>query len=258
MIRLSRRIGSDSLMPSTPLPLPEDEVHLWYTRFERWPDDSLLSPYEAMLSAEEQARQRRFLYPKHRRQFLISHALVRLVLSHYAGDAPAAWRFLTKAHGKPALASAAAQADLRFNLSHTDSLAVVAVATGREVGVDAENVERRDPGIDLARRYFAPEEVAQLTRLDDDQRKSGFFDFWTLKESYIKARGLGLALPLDAFGFHLAPGSAPRISFSERIADNAADWQFLQLSISPSFRIALAIQRPGVADRTVVIRESIP
>jgi 4'-phosphopantetheinyl transferase len=239
-------------------PLPQDEIHVWLTRFDRWPDDGQLVSYEASLSTDERARQRRFAFPEHRRQFLISHAFLRLVLSQYARLDPAEWRFSTNAHGKPALVTHAPVVGLRFNLSHTRGLAVVAVAQTYEVGVDAENVERRDPGIELARRYFAADEVAQLSPLEGEARKSAFFDFWTLKEAYIKARGLGLALPLDQFCFQLTPGSPPRIAFSEHLKDAAADWQFVQWSVPPAYRIALAVHRPGVADRAVVVRECMP
>src|SRR5262245_43120437 len=94
--------GVVARMPSAPLLLPQSEVHLWHTRFDRWPADDQLGAYEAMLSADERARQRRFVFPEHRRQFLISHALVRLVLSQYAAIAPADCRFLIGSHGKPA------------------------------------------------------------------------------------------------------------------------------------------------------------
>jgi 4'-phosphopantetheinyl transferase len=240
------------------LPLPENEVHVWYARCERWPDDGHLGAYQAILSSGEQARQRRFAFPEHRRQFLISHALLRLALSQYTEVDPAAWQFVNSAHGKPALAEAGSVPYLRFNLSHTRGLAAVAVALRQDVGVDAENIERRDPGIDLARRYFAAEEVAHLSQLEGEQRKSTFFDFWTLKEAYIKARGLGLALPLDQFWFQLSPGGPPQIAFSKHLQDQAADWQFTQFHVAPRWRLALAIHRPGRSDRVVVLRESVP
>jgi 4'-phosphopantetheinyl transferase len=238
------------------LPLPANEVHVWHTRFERWADDGQLGPFEATLSPDEQVRQRRFVFPEHRRQFLISHAFLRLVLSQYAPVAPAAWSFVNGAHGKPALAPQS-MPELHFNLSHTRGLAAVAVAR-QEVGVDAENIERRDPGIELARRYFSAEEVAHLSPLEGEQRKSAFFDFWTLKEAYIKARGLGLALPLDQFWFQLGSGSPPRVAFSEHLQDHAADWQFVQFQVAPGWRLAVAIHRPGLPDRAVVLRESVP
>jgi 4'-phosphopantetheinyl transferase len=237
--------------------LPENEVHVWYARFDRWPDDALLDSYQAVLSPDEQARQRRFTFPEHRRQFLISHAFLRIALSQYAPVAPEAWQFVISGHGKPAVARPEPFQGLHFNLSHTRGLAAVAVAL-QEVGVDAESIERRDPGIELARRYFAAEEVAHLAQLEGEQRKSAFFDFWTLKEAYIKARGLGLALPLDQFSFQISPGSRPRIAFSEHLQDHAADWQFTQFHVEPRWRLALAVHRPEVPDRVVILRESVP
>ena len=132
---------------------------------------------------------------------------------------------------------------LRFNLSHTDGLVVCLVAVEREIGVDVEHTARAGSvGIEIAERFSSPSEVAELRSLPFADQRSRFFDYWTLKEAYIKARGLGLHLPLDQFSFHLGltpvtpereptrqhgapgPGPAPpiRISFGPRIPDDPA------------------------------------
>src|SRR5262249_38404375 len=160
------------------------------------------------------ARHRRFLFAEHRHQFLISHALLRQVLSLYVDVAPAAWVFSTTAHGKPEIAAPAGPPSLRFNLSHPPGRACLAARLGGEIGVDVENMQRREVGLELAERYFASDEVAHLRRLEGAERKSAFFDYWTLKEAYLKARGLGLSLPLDAFAFSLPEGRQPQVSFS--------------------------------------------
>jgi 4'-phosphopantetheinyl transferase len=238
--------------------LDTNEVHLWHVLFDQVTDGNLLARCRAILSADETIRQQRFIFAEHRQQFLVSHALLRNILSCYADVSPAAWVFSTNAHGKPEIAGPAGAPPLAFNLSHTRGLGVVAVALNRAIGVDAENIERREVGMELAERYFAANEVAHLRQLEAIQRKNAFFDFWTLKEAYIKARGLGLALPLDAFSFHLEDGLPPRITFTERITDRADDWQFIQLQLDPCYKVAVAIHRPGVADLAVVVRQTLP
>jgi 4'-phosphopantetheinyl transferase len=134
--------------------------------------------------------------------------------------------------------------DLRFNISHTDGLIACAVTIGREVGVDVENIGRRLLH-DVAGRHFAPNEVRDLRQLPDDEQQRAFFDYWTLKEAYIKARGFGLALPLGDFAFKLNPPAPPVIAFEPALEDDPATWQFLQDWPTPQHRLGLAVRRDG-------------
>src|SRR5262249_50795126 len=126
-----------------------------------------------------------------------------------------------------------------------------------DVGVDVEHVNRRLVGLELAERFFAPVEVAALRALAEENRGEHFFAYWTLKEAYIKARGLGLSLPLDAFAFQLDPG-CPRITFTERIADNPSAWQFARQRPGPDHALAVAIHRPGEMDLDLDFRPLVP
>lgn len=236
--------------------LPDAAAHVWFTFTDEIADPALLADYRAVLSAEETARLDRFYFEKHRHSFLVSHAMVRAVLSLYA-DVPAAeWTFVIGSHGKPEIANSLPM-PLRFNLSHTQGLAAVIVALGRDVGVDVEHVTRREITLQLAERYFAPPEVAALHALPEPQRRERFFDYWTLKEAYIKARGLGLALPLDGFAFHLT-GDSSRITFTEKIADDPAAWQFARRRLGADHALAAAVRRPGETDLDLVVRPLVP
>jgi 4'-phosphopantetheinyl transferase len=238
--------------------LPPTEVHIWYVFTEQVINRHLLARYALLLSPEEHARWRRFVFEQHRHSFLVSHALQRCVLSLYADVAPEQWTFQTASHGKPHIAGPASAPALCFNLSHTTGLAAMAVACEREVGVDVEHVKRRTVSPELADRYFAPEEAAQLRQLPGERQQEAFFDFWTLKEAYIKARGLGLALPLDGFRFHLQPPLPPNISFTQRVADDPSAWQFAQYRPGPAHKLSLAVLRPGASDLTITLRPMVP
>jgi 4'-phosphopantetheinyl transferase len=242
--------------PSPPLLLPVTEAHVWYAFTDEIVDPEQLARYRAVLSAEEVARMERFHFDRHRHSFLVSHALVRAVLSLYADVPPASWTFAIGPNGKPEIAAPAVP--LRFNLSHTQGLAAVIVARQRDVGVDVENVARRAIGLALAERYFAPAEVAALRALSEAQRQERFFAYWTLKEAYIKARGLGLALPLDGFAFDLDQPGPLRIAFAATLADDPAAWQFAQFRAGPVHPLAVAIHRPGAADLTITWRAIVP
>ena len=238
--------------------LPEREIHIWWTRTDHASNPAVAEPWLALLSDSERQRRERFVFEEGRREFLAAHALLRSVLSRFAPVEPAAWRFVTGPYGKPSIAAPAQFADLRFNLSHSHGLAVVAAARGLEIGVDVENVTRRSGGDDLAGRFFAPFEVAQLKRIDPASRKAAFFDFWTLKESYIKARGMGLSIPLESFAFELSPSRPPAIHFYEGCGDPAPGWQFCQFTPLPEYRIALAAPIPPDHPLRVQCGEFIP
>jgi 4'-phosphopantetheinyl transferase len=240
----------------TPIHLPANAAHVWYTFPDAITDPALLSDYRTALSGEEIARLDRFYFEKHRHSFLVSHAMVRAVLSLYVDVPAAAWSFVIGSHGKPEIANAI-PIPLRFNLSHTQGLAAVIVALERDIGVDVEQVSRREVSPELTERYFAPPEVAALRELPERERRDRFFDYWTLKEAYIKARGLGLALPLDGFAFHLT-GDSSRITFTDKIDDDPAAWQFARCRPGPDHALAAAIRRPNEPDVDIVVRPLVP
>ena len=238
-------------------PPPINSVHVDLVIQNHPEAASRVGEYLRLLTPDEHARMERFVFEADRHRFLLTRALVRTMLSSYASVAPNAWRFVTNDYGRPeVLDRPAGVPDLRFNVSHTDGLIACAVTVAREVGVDVEHVGRHLTH-DVAARFFAPREVADLRThpLADQQRV--FFDYWTLKEAYIKARGFGLALPLAAFAFHLRPPDTPTISFEPSLPDNPATWQFGQAWPTPHHRLGLAVRRSG-PDLPVRIREVVP
>lgn len=213
--------------------------------------------YRALLSKDEHERMARLVFERDRRRFLLTRALVRTMLSRYANVPPAGWSFIANVHGRPEILDRPKGVpDLRFNISHTEGMIACAVTIGREVGIDVEHIGRRLTH-DVAGRFFAPSEVNDLEALPADEQARVFFDYWTLKEAYIKARGFGLALPLGDFAFKLAPPSPPVIAIEPALEDDAATWQFFQDWPTPQHRLGLAVRREG-ADLPVRIRAVIP
>jgi len=119
-----------------------------------------------------------------------------------------------------------------------------------EVGIDVEELTREHFELDV-RRFFSVAEIRALEALPQAEQRSRFFDYWTLKEAYVKARGMGLSLPLDCFSMHIAKERPPTIEFAPSAADEASAWQFVQFDPSPRHRMALAIRRHG---RDVAVR----
>ena len=216
-----------------------------------------MDDYRAWMSEDEHARMARLIFDRDRRRFLMTRALVRSALSRYAAVAPAEWTFTANAHGRPELVDRPhGVPDLRFNVSHTEGLIACAVTIGREIGVDVEHVGRRLTH-DIAGRFFAPREVRDLHALPADEQPKVFFDYWTLKEAYIKARGFGLALPLADFAFALSPPAPPAISFEPALDDDPSTWQFVQDWPTRHHRLGLAVRREG-ADLPVRINFVTP
>jgi 4'-phosphopantetheinyl transferase len=249
-----------ALHPPAPglLPLPPGEVHVWLVEPEAISEPRLLSAYAELLDAEESARQRRFHFPRHQRQYLVSHALVRLTLSRYAPVAPAAWSFVTNAYGRPEVRGEG-HAWLRFNLSHTEGMALCAVTAGEDLGADVEDASRPGQTVELADHFFAPAEAAALRALPPERQRERFFEYWTLKEAYIKARGMGLSLSLQQFAFALEAGQPPRIRCDPALGDDAPEaWRFVQLRPSARHQAALAVRRAGGAPLTVRCWRTVP
>jgi 4'-phosphopantetheinyl transferase len=229
----------------TRLPLGPNDAHLWYAHPEQITDPVQLGSLEALLSPDERQRRQRFAFEEDRHSFLVTRALVRTVLSRYAGVAPEAWLFVPNGYGKPEIAGPDGVPPLRFNVSHTKGLVACVVSLDRDVGVDVEHVDRPSLSLRLAERYFAPEEIAVLRRVPPEELPRAFLDFWTLKEAYIKARGLGLAVPLADFAFHLDGHDRVRITFTPRIDDHPQQWQFTRFVLKERHKVAVALRRTG-------------
>jgi 4'-phosphopantetheinyl transferase len=235
---------------------PIDHVDVWMARTGA-ALRGRLHDYRRLLSIEEARRAERFLQPDDAMRFVIGRTLARTMLSRYADVQPRDWLFVIDAYGRPELAARPAHApDLRFNLTHTAGLVACAVTVGREVGVDVEHVSRMITH-DVPERFFSPREVADLRALPDADQQAIFFDYWTLKESYIKARGLGLALPLRHFTFLRYPDRAPAIDFAPELSDEPASWQFAQFWPTPEHRMAVAVRRFG-PDLPVYLHDVVP
>ncbi|MGQ0506175.1 MAG: 4'-phosphopantetheinyl transferase family protein [Myxococcaceae bacterium] len=245
-------------MPRNRITLAPGEAHLWWVRPERINEPALLSAYWGMMTPEERDRHDRYRFENNRREFLLTRALARTTLSRYVDVPPSAWRFGANEHGCPHVLEPREGAHLRFNLSNTTGLVACLVSIDRELGVDVEPRERRGETVAIADRFFSPFEVDALNALPEAQRRPRFFEYWTLKEAYIKARGMGLALPLDQFSFHLE-AQPIRISFGPKILDDPESWQFHQFHPTGEHLMATAIRRePGTAEIPITVRETVP
>jgi len=245
--------------PVLPAPLLDDtQVHIWLTDPGRVTDSATLEAYDAIMTSEEREKQRRFRFERDRHDCLVTRALVRTTLSRYAAVPPTAWRFVHNRYGRPHLPPGQCDRDLRFNVSHTRGLIACAVTLGHEIGVDVEFMSRPGKTVEVADRYFSASEIGSLRALPAERRRERFFEYWTLKESYIKARGMGLALPLAQFSLVLDGTPGIGIVFDTRLADDARHWQFELMRPTPEHMLALGVQRNPGADLDIRVMRTVP
>lgn len=237
---------TDAKAPRTLVP---GQVDLWFCATSAVGVDAALGATraealarcEVFLDDDELAHSRRLRFPQHQREYILSHALLRTTLSQYADIAPKQWSFLRNAFGKPHLIETVGAERLRFNLSHTHGLSVCAVTLDCDLGVDVEFHANRESLLEVADHYFSQREIADLRMLPKAVQGDVFFRYWTLKESYIKARGEGLSIPLDSFSFHFpADSDVGFIDHADTHAENA--WRFQWMEPSSLHSAAVAIK----------------
>lgn len=230
--------------PPPPLRLEDGCIHLW--RAAQNIDARLQSRLEQSLSPDERSRAHRFVTAELTRDFIAAHGFLRDVLAAYLAVSPADLRFGTGDRGKPTLE--APRSRLRFNLTHSHGLAVVAVCEGREVGVDVEMIRPDVADGGVAERFFSPHEVQSLRRLPTAQQAVGFFNCWTRKEAYLKALGSGLSVPLDRFDVSLAPDQPARL-LADRGEAHLDRWALQTFPAAEGWCGALVVEAPDVSLR---------
>ncbi|MBB6243709.1 4'-phosphopantetheinyl transferase superfamily protein [Rhodanobacter sp. MP1X3] len=244
--------------PGDLIALASGEAHLWYAWTEKCCTPRRLARYRSLLSEQEHQRLECFRFDHIKREYLLTRALCRFTLSRYANVSPSAWQFRTNEFGRPEIASPDAPPSLRFNLANATSLVACLVAFDIDAGVDVEETNREGEVTDLVDRYFSQSEVRALRALPLPEQRRRFFQLWTLKESYIKARGMGLSIPLEQFSFELDEPPPIRISFDPVLEDVATDWQFQTFAPSVDLLMAVGLRRGNVPDLRISVAETIP
>ncbi|MDY6945153.1 MAG: 4'-phosphopantetheinyl transferase superfamily protein [Pseudomonadota bacterium] len=252
------RPGQNNSNPEA-LTASEHHIDVWLAYYHDIADASLHAEYRALLTEEERSKEFRFYFPDDQRRYLVTRAMVRTVLSRYLAVDPADWRFTNNEYGRPAIANLSqAGCGLRFNISHTRGLIALGVTQHRELGVDVENIRTREVGLEIADRFFAPAEVAELSRVPRERQQDRFFEYWTFKESYIKARGMGLSIPLGQFSFHYPHERAVHIAIEPQLGDDAGRWGFWQYRPSSEHLLAVCAERREGSRPSLRLRRVVP
>jgi 4'-phosphopantetheinyl transferase len=236
-----------------PLKINKNEIHLWQVNPDEITKTELLNKYKDLLTSEETTKQQRYKFSHDKHDALITRAFIRDLLSYYADIAPQNWRFKKGEKDKPEIVNP--PLPLRFNLSHTKGLIICAVTLSDDIGCDVEDITRSNDVLSIANRYFSASETEELFSLPTAQQRNRFFDYWTLKEAYIKAWGLGLAIPLKDFSFTIYDAVVEKnslftiksdinLAFAPHREDTAELWQnwLLYPNGNEQHRIALSLR----------------
>lgn len=219
---------------------PDAAIHVWRLDLDAAGESACKT-----LIPEEAARAERIRSAQQRRRWVAGRAGLRDVLAAYSGRAASELRFRYGEHGKPALLWEPGEPELRFNLSHSRELALVAVAVGRELGVDVEAV-RTGRNIDaIAARLFSPREQVAFAAVPPKLRELTFYVAWSRKEAFVKARGDALWLVRDLFDVSLLPGEPARLLETRPDPTEAARWIVSDVDVGTQFAAALAFEGPG-------------
>lgn len=209
-------------------------VHLWRANLSHFIPK--LNELLALLSPDELKRAERLISPLHKERFIIARGLLRKTLGLYLNQQGEAITFSYGAHGKPFLHGT----PLKFNLSHSDDMVVLALTIEKEIGIDIEKIDSHFKN-DVAKRLFSPEEYQQLLDLSERERIPAFYRIWARKEAIIKVLGLGLYAPLKDFTVS-SKNQIEEISFN--LNNHIHEFLVQSIAANPQYEAAFAVHSP--------------
>jgi len=234
-----------SALTGRPIQLAPGEVHSWCATLDVPPETS--ARLYSTLTTEERSRSARFRYDCDRRRFIVAHGVLRDLLGRYLRTRPSRIAYVYNAFGKPDL-SPNVGGSLKFNLSHSGDLALVAIAADSDVGVDLECVRAQPEYTEIALAFLSSTERDHLNALPRHRYAEAFLGCWTKKEAHLKARGDGLAIPLNSFSVPMttSPALGPvHVGITSNDFVPAKCWSFYTLRPAPGYVGALAIEGTG-------------
>lgn len=231
-----------SLPQSTPQEeMATDDADIWRVSLDRTPDEIRL--LFNLLSPDEQSRADRLRFAVHRNRYIASRGFLRQILNRYIHIAAREIRFFTGFHGKPQLNVSPEKTDLQFNLSHTHGLALYAVSRKHDIGIDVEYLGRACSPLKIARRFFTPGEAEIIAGLPEKIGRRAFFTCWTRKEAILKAKGVGLTIPLNQFAVSVLPEDPPALVHAAWDRDEHSKWQLFDIDPGRDYVASLAVEK---------------
>jgi 4'-phosphopantetheinyl transferase len=224
--------------------LSSTDVHIW----RGWLDQPRrrVDQLAQSLSADERMRADRFRFETDRVRFIIARGMLRLILGQYLDTEPGRVQLCYGSHGKPHLRDGTNQPLIRFSVAHSHQMAAYGFTCAREIGVDLEYARPMPRMQQAASAFMSARELALLSALPIDQQQQAFYLCWTRKEAYVKARGVGLAQPLQRLDMSMTPGEPARLLSVEAKPYETWRWALQSFTPAPGYVAALAVQGHGM------------
>ncbi len=222
--------------------ISDQDAHIWSVDLSI--PDPVYNLLFSVLHKEEQQRAERFHFERDRRAYVAVRGHVRFLLSRYLKRPPSDFMFSYNSYGKPFLK----HESIRFNVSHSKERGLIAIDPSMEIGVDIEWMRPDFGGLKIAKRFFSETEIKELESLSAEERQKGFFNGWSRKEAYIKARGKGLAIPLSKFSVRLSPHAECALLSTEHDPEAIHRFKLSAIQIDPHYAAAVVtdINRKGI------------
>ena len=231
-------------------PIAQGEVRIWYARTDdAWRDIERRARVVACLTPAEAVRHARFRHDIDRDMFLLGRAMARTLVGRALGVPPWAWAWAEGPHGRPEVSGHASH--VSFNIAHSAGMVVCALSRDAAVGVDIEHRDRPPTDPRIVRRFCSPMEIADIERQGLDGWRDQFLRYWTLKEAYLKARGLGIGVPLADVSFTL--GDRVRVDFLDSLAGTDTNWAFALVEPDHGHFVAVATPASPAAHPAFIV-----
>ncbi|HEX2868122.1 MAG TPA: 4'-phosphopantetheinyl transferase superfamily protein [Ignavibacteriales bacterium] len=216
--------------------LPEDEIHVWHVKAE----SASAAEFWDILTRDEMERACAYYFSKDRDNFIISRGVLRILIARYLNILPEEITLHFNKYGKPFLKKNGKE--LKFNVSHSKGMLLFAFSRGLELGIDIEFMRHDFAHMEIAGGFFSKNEVLMLSLLPEEMRTTAFYNCWTRKEAFIKAKGRGLSIPLDSFDVSVRPGDPPELLNIYGQAGESRKWKIFNLNTAHGYCASLAVR----------------
>ena len=224
------------------------EVHIH--RFSLDQEEAEQERLQRFLSPDELVRADRLRSRVTRNRFVAGRGRLRETLAGYLGLEPSELGLAVGDHGKPHVSVAQGENGLCFNLSHAGDLALLALSSQCELGIDLEQREDNLLFQGMARQFFSIREQAELFSLPPELQLTAFYRCWTRKEAYLKGCGSGFSQPANQCDVSLLPCHPPTLLENRTNPDESVRWRLMDITVPDGFYAALAVSGPGKPRRS--------
>lgn len=238
---MSAQINQTTLWQKAPrqIVLKDKDVHIWRMTLNQ--SETTRQDLWQVLSADERQKASRFMFASDSHKYIVARAVLRMILGQYLQVSPTTLQFGYTSYGKPYLQNAMSTPPLHFNVSHSGDVALYGITRNRRIGVDVEQMRPLADEAQFVKSIFSPVEQQAFGRIRPSEKQDAFFNGWTRKEAFIKAIGLGLSFPLEAFDVSLSPG-LPAQLLEVRGTPGHQEWSMNALSVGPAYKAAYVVE----------------